>query len=1322
MMADMSDPLEREEDVPETSTDQGYSQTNFAEAQLQDVVPQYSQEDFVNSMMEQQSLPGMSVETPSTPEDPVVITIGGESEQPPQQEVPQQEPVVEQKPTSIWDAEPVVPQYGSAEEALAADPQFIASARRMQQRMAGNAEFGMPPENATDQQMAEWAISRMGQFNWNLTTLATDAFDVSNWSAEDVEAFVYVMDSYEKLPNFTWSGTGRAVKGVLTDPTTYVGVGILGRLFGVVGKETAKGVLKKLVARGVKEETAKRIVQAGVLTSAAAIEGAIYTGSDDLLRQSVEISAERQEELDYLRAGKSAGFGAIAGPLLLLGGYGGLKAMKAGYDGMVNFKKSKASGDVISESTEEILDEAGDAATSTASTTQTKIATALEDAEKGRIGDDPVTPKQELDEGVDVERRFDDTLDEVIDGTQNDVIPAATKPNKDGTVVRDGGNGTVVIEDGHKWIPNLTKLETTEQAIKLIFDTAQKKVGKLLKTDGRKDGVQTLTQARKEAKQQAVKMAEVSGRDTGSAEKLFDTLIGEGETDIKALKEIQARSLVITEMVTEIAEKLADMAKKNPEDFTNAEKAEFLQLKDVLDTLSVMDGLYSRNFARNLGSRRITRGTWEILDALNKGGDASGSGVTGMVNKIRGKATQANEEFVKLHEAVKSSHGNLKILRRNTKPSRLVKGLQKVVGFRTEAMISGLSTQQAALFGNLINLIKYPLLKKVAGRFRGGEEGARMRMEAGITLRAYGMYANEARKLAMRAFKQGGGITDPAKSQSKVEGYETHNSDPNFIKKLFKFTLFGDLMSGFDEFTKAIFTRSEGYAKAYVRILEQEPNIKPADARKKAEAYVKKLIDPDTGQFLDADLVQTARELSYMQDVNDTLVGRTVNQFANAGGGIGRLLAVPFVKAPLNIISEGLMFVPGSARLAERQRTILSDFKEATRMMDDLESGALPDISKQDADMIRRTYEQAAEAKAFLNARKAVGTGLVMGTAGLAANGYITGNGPTDKEERRLWLKTHRPLSIKLPGMDEWVSYKAIEPFTTVIALTADITHTAIRLDESEMAQDLGTVTQEMFSSLLVLAADTFLNKSMLMGVDNLLNALQDDREALRFWQSFTTSFVPNFVKDLRPDDYTREHYTLANGLAKKIPLLDEFVGKRYDDYGRPIKSDDWFLGALPVAKTFKGTDRVSETLFELRGKYDREGSLGSMSPNLGVGTRGTDFRKIVDFSDIGFGESVYSKFHKILGRTTLNGKTLYESLEEYIDSDQYRAMANIGNESQAPLVIKQISKIMSAYRRQAKRELYEVSPKYRRAVDKELRQKQQVQSQSFNNLLQLRN
>jgi hypothetical protein len=78
--------------------------------------------------------------------------------------------------------------------------------------------------------------------------------------------------------------------------------------------------------------------------------------------------------------------------------------------------------------------------------------------------------------------------------------------------------------------------------------------------------------------------------------------------------------------------------------------------------------------------------------------------------------------------------------------------------------------------------------------------------------------------------------------------------------------------------------------------------------------------------------------------------------------------------------------------------------------------------------------------------------------------------------------------------------------------------------------------------------------------------------------------------------------------------------------------------------------------------------------------------------------------------------------LEEYIDSDQYRAMANIGNESQAPLVIKQISKIMSAYRRQAKRELYEVSPQYRRAVDKELRQKQQVQSQSFNNLLQLRN
>lgn len=1325
-MADMSETSVEEEDVPETSTPDGYTQTDFAEAMQQDSPPQYTQEDFVNSLME--VAPEVTVDAPSTPEDPIVIEIGGSSEKPQQvQQVSEQveqpvqetvqQPEEEQK--SYWDRERVVPAYNTSEEALASDPRFISSARRMAERMRGNAEFGLPPEGASDAELADWAIQRMGQFNWNLTTMATDAFDISSWDAEDIESFVYIMDSYENLPNFTWSGTGRAVKGVLSDPTTYLGIGVLGRLFGITGKESGQAILRQLVKKGVKEETAKKIVQRSVLLSGAAIEGGLYTGADDILRQSVDVSAGRQDEIDYVQTAKSAGFGMLAGPGILITGYGGIKAMRAGWDGISNLRKARKRGDIVPEAIEEVAEEVAEK-----TTVEGKLAVALEDAPNERVGDIPTTPekpKSELDEGVDVERRFDDKLDEVVEGTENPVIKDATKPNKDGRVVSEGPDNTVVIEDGHKWIPNLTKLETTEQAVKLIFDTAQKKVGKLLKTDGRKGGVQTLAQAKKEAKAQAIKMAEVSGRDTGQAGKLFENLVADSEGDIKALKAIQARSLVVTEMVTEIASKLADMAKKNPNEFTNAEKAEFLQLKDVLDTLSVMDGLYSRNFARNLGSRRITRGTWEILDTLNKADDASGSGVTGMVNSLRRKADAANDEFIKLHEAVKSSRGNLKILRKNTKPSVISKAMQKVVGFRTEAMISGLATEQAALFGNLINIIKYPVLKKIAGRFRGGEAGARMRMEASVIVSAYRMYANEARKLAIRAYKQGGGITDPAKTQSKIEGYETHKSDPSFIKKLTKFTLFGDLMSGFDEFTKALFTRSEAYAKAYTKILEGEPTIKPEKARKMADDYVRKLIDKDTGQFKDADLIQTARELSYMQDVNDTLVGRTVNQLANAAGGFGRLVAIPFVKAPLNIISEGLMFVPGTARITERQRRIISDFKEATRMVDDLEAGALKDISKEEADLIRRTYEQAAEAKAFLNARKAVGGALVMTTVGMASQGYITGNGPTEKQARKLWLKNHRPMSIKLPGMDEWVSYKAIEPFTTVIALTADITATAMRLSEEEMKTDVGTVTQEMMSALMVLASDTFLEKSMLMGIDTLLEAMQDEKAAERFFKSFSSSFVPNFIKDLRPDEYSREHYTLANGLAKKIPLLDEMVGKRYDDYGRPIESDDWLFGALAVSKTFKGTDQVSEVLYELRDKYDREGSLGSMSPNLGVGTRGTDFRKVVDYSDIGFGESVYSKFHSILGQTEINGKTMYEALEQAIQHPSFEALS-VGNESQAPLAIKRISKIMRAYRDKAKQELYKVSPKYKEAVDNELMQKQQVQSQSFQNILNIGN
>jgi hypothetical protein len=1293
-MADISSPAGAT-DVPVDSTE-GYSQTDFAEAMLQDGIKPYTQEDFMEAMQDM-ALPEVSVELPSTEFEPLQVTVGGPDVQPEQpQEAPQPE-VAPQEPENPW-ANMKAPEatYATQEEAIAADPAFVAAARKLRERFKDNWETGIPPEDASDAQMAEWAIGRMGQFNWNLTQTATDAFNLKDWSKEDIEAFVYIMDEYEKLPNFTWSGTGRAAKGIVTDPTSYLGIGLLARLFGVVGKEAGKGVVRELLKKGVSEQTANRLIQAGKILGTAAIEGGLYSGSDDLLRQSIEINADRQDELDWGRALVSSAYGVAAGPAIVVTGYGAYRGGKAVIDAMT---KSKVADDVVEETLETVA-----------------RANDNPNADLPVLDNPPnpeVVPLKDPDEVLDVQRKFDDQLDEVNDGLNSDVLPN-NKPNADGRVVRDGGDGTVVIEDGNQRIPNLTRLETTDDVKKLVFERAQATLKDLLNLDNYKGGKQSLKSAQQAAKKAAIQLAEQSGRSTESAVKFYEKFTKGEQSDFKALQEIQARALAISEIMTETAERLAKMAKsKKPEDFTNSEKAEFLQLKETLDALSVMDGMYSKQFSRNLGSRRVTRGTWEILDTLNKADEAAESGVEGMVNRVRASKQAIDDEFAQLHQAVKSSRGNLKMLRERTKPGVYTKMLQKIVSFRTEAMISGLSTQQAALFGNLINIIKYPLLKKIAGRFRGGEAGARMRMEASVLLTGYRMFANEARRLAVQAYKQGGGITDPAKSQLKTEGFDSHASSPSFIKKLLKLTLPGDLMSGFDEFTKALFTRSEAYSKAYIRILEADPNIKPKEAKKQAEAYVRRLIDPATGQFKDADLIQTARELSYMQDVNDTVIGRTVSTLANAGGGIGRLFAMPFVKAPLNIISEGLMFVPGTSRITERQARIVNNFKAAKQQLDELDAGAL-DVTKEEADLIRRTWEQAAEEKAFLNARKTIGYGLVVTTSGLAANGLITGNGPSEEGARKIWLKSHQPLSIKVG--DKWVSYKALEPFATVMALSADLTHTVMRLSEEDNNGETVEVVKEMMAALQKIAADTFLEKSMVMGMDTFLEALQDPKKAETFFNSFASSFVPNFLKDIKPDDYKRESTTALNAMAKKVPLLDEMVGKRYDDFGRPVKSEDWLLNTLPVSKVRDEADRVTEALYQLRDKYDREGSLNAMSVNLGISTKGTDFRKVMDNNSYGLGESVYSKFHKILGEVTLGGKTLYESIEEIVDSPRFEALS-VGNKSQSPLILKQISKVFSTYRKAALRELYKVSPKYREAKDNEFAEKTEVRSQAIQNL-----
>ena len=72
--------------------------------------------------------------------------------------------------------------------------------------------------------------------------------------------------------------------------------------------------------------------------------------------------------------------------------------------------------------------------------------------------------------------------------------------------------------------------------------------------------------------------------------------------------------------------------------------------------------------------------------------------------------------------------------------------------------------------------------------------------------------------------------------------------------------------------------------------------------------------------------------------------------------------------------------------------------------------------------------------------RQLMGSTVITGAALWALNGNLTGNGSQDAGERnRMIALGFKPLSLKIPGTDQWVSYKGLEPFDSLLGLVGDV-------------------------------------------------------------------------------------------------------------------------------------------------------------------------------------------------------------------------------------------------------------------------------------------
>jgi hypothetical protein len=187
---------------------------------------------------------------------------------------------------------------------LVKNKMWIEASRRLMPLFDGPSTGKEP----TDEEAAQWGLEMMGWFSYNIPSMAMNVHRIQSGDNAQKMALYYMMNLYDEK-EIDWNGTKRFFKGILTDPSTYLGLGTLG--LGTVAGASVRQASKASVKAALKASLGATIANAA--------EGGVYTSIDDALRQTVEITAGAKDEFDVGRNVVAGTVGAVAGGGLTAG-------------------------------------------------------------------------------------------------------------------------------------------------------------------------------------------------------------------------------------------------------------------------------------------------------------------------------------------------------------------------------------------------------------------------------------------------------------------------------------------------------------------------------------------------------------------------------------------------------------------------------------------------------------------------------------------------------------------------------------------------------------------------------------------------------------------------------------------------------------------------------------------------------------------------------------------------------------------------------------------------------------------------------------------
>lgn len=260
---------------------------------------------------------------------------------------------------------------------------------------------------------------------------------------------------------------------------------------------------------------------------------------------------------------------------------------------------------------------------------------------------------------------------------------------------------------------------------------------------------------------------------------------------------------------------------------------------------------------------------------------------------------------------------------------------------------------------------------------------------------------------------------------------------------------------------------------------------------------------------------------------------------------------------------------------------------------------------------VRDELRAGGQRAQIARARMLGGLGLLMVGMDYAANGQITGAAPTDQGERALWERLRiQPYSIKVG--DAWVSYRRLEPVSTMMALGADLHHIMSNLFGDDAVDD---VEQEnLWMTSAAAAMQVVMDKTFLTGAAEFFNLAENPQmTAPSFGRNLMGALaVPAFVSQIerQMDPIVRDAQTIMDRIRARTPGLSDDLPPQYDLWGR-VRSTESGVGRLydalsPFSIRIGDPEPIDRELYDI-GYYPRLPSRNITVPIMsgeGQGTR----------------------------------------------------------------------------------------------------------------------